>query len=148
MAQKVKNLPAMQDTQVQSLGWKDPLDKGIATHSNILAWRIPWKRSLVAYNPWDRKESDTTEVTKHACTHNMYICMMGAISKCSMQNTLKHTYICTTHIHMHMCAYIICVYVYDTYLKIMQKLTGRKGCPQLCLKIIMQLLEIHRKFRK
>ena len=80
MAQKVKNLLAMQDTQVQSLGWKDPLDKGIATHSNILAWRIPWKRSLVAYNPWDRKESDTTEVTKHACTHNMYICMMGAIS--------------------------------------------------------------------
>ena len=61
MAQKVKNLPEMQDTQVQSLGWKGPLDKGIATHSNILAWRIPWKRSLAGYSPWGFKESDMTE---------------------------------------------------------------------------------------
>ena len=40
----VKNLPAMQDTWVLSLGWKDPLGKGIATHSSILAWRIPMGR--------------------------------------------------------------------------------------------------------
>ena len=38
----VKNLPAMQETQVQSLGWVDPLEKGIVNHSSILAWRIPW----------------------------------------------------------------------------------------------------------
>ena len=38
----VMNLPAMQETQVQSLGWEDPLEKGKATHSSILAWRIPW----------------------------------------------------------------------------------------------------------
>ena len=38
----VKNLPAMQETQVQSLGWEDPPEKGMTTHSNILAWRIPW----------------------------------------------------------------------------------------------------------
>ena len=37
-----KNLSAMQETLVQSLGWKDPLEKGMATHSSILAWRIPW----------------------------------------------------------------------------------------------------------
>ena len=42
MAQLVKNLPAMQETQVQSLGWEDPLEKGMATHSSILAWRVPW----------------------------------------------------------------------------------------------------------
>ena len=42
MAQTVKNLPAMQETWVQSLGWEDPLEKEMATHSNILAWRIPW----------------------------------------------------------------------------------------------------------
>ena len=40
--QSVKNLPAMQETWVQSLGWEDPLEKGKATHSSILAWRIPW----------------------------------------------------------------------------------------------------------
>ena len=38
----VKNLPAMQETQVRSLGWKDSLEKEMATHSSILAWRIPW----------------------------------------------------------------------------------------------------------
>ena len=42
MAQTAKNLPAMQVTQVQSLGWEDPLGKGMAAHSNILAWRLPW----------------------------------------------------------------------------------------------------------
>ena len=42
MAQTVKNLPAMQDTRVQSLSREDPLEKGMATHSSILAWRIPW----------------------------------------------------------------------------------------------------------
>ena len=42
MAQRVKNMPAKQKTRVQSLDWKDTLEKGMATHSNILAWRIPW----------------------------------------------------------------------------------------------------------
>ena len=42
MAQTVKNLPAMQETWVWSLSWEDPLEKGMATHSSILAWRIPW----------------------------------------------------------------------------------------------------------
>ena len=42
VAQLVKNLPAVQETWVQSLGWEDPLEKGEATHSSILAWRIPW----------------------------------------------------------------------------------------------------------
>ena len=42
VAQMVKNLPAMQDTWVRSLGWEDPLEKGMATHFSILAWKIPW----------------------------------------------------------------------------------------------------------
>ena len=42
MAQTVKNLPAIQKTWVRSLGWEDPLEKGTATHSSILAWEIPW----------------------------------------------------------------------------------------------------------
>ena len=42
MAQTVKNPPAMQETWVQSQGWEDPLEKGTATHSSILVWRIPW----------------------------------------------------------------------------------------------------------
>ena len=42
VAQTIKNLPAMQETGVQSLGWEDPLEEEIATHSSLLAWRIPW----------------------------------------------------------------------------------------------------------
>ena len=42
MAQEVKNLPAMQETPVPLQGWEDPLEKGMATYSSILAWRIPW----------------------------------------------------------------------------------------------------------
>ena len=42
VVQTVKNLPAMLETWDQSLGWEDPLEKGMATHSSILAWRIPW----------------------------------------------------------------------------------------------------------
>ena len=42
MAQMVKNLPAMQEAKVQSLGWEDTLEKGMATHSSMLAWTIPW----------------------------------------------------------------------------------------------------------
>ena len=44
MAQSVKSLPAMWETQVQSLGWEDLLEEGMATHSSILAWRIPWTK--------------------------------------------------------------------------------------------------------
>ena len=61
MAQVVKHLPAMQETWVQSLGWEDPLEKEMATHSSTLAWKIPWTGSLVGCSPWGREESDTTE---------------------------------------------------------------------------------------
>ena len=46
VAQMVKNLPAMQETLVRSLGQEDPLEKGIATHSSVLAWRTPWTEEL------------------------------------------------------------------------------------------------------
>ena len=42
MAQKIKNLPVIQETQVQSLVWEDPLEEGMVTQSSVLAWRIPW----------------------------------------------------------------------------------------------------------
>ena len=57
VAQTVKELPAIQDTRVQSLGRADPLEKGKTTHSSILAWRIQGQRSLVDYSPGGRKDS-------------------------------------------------------------------------------------------
>ena len=62
MAQMVKNLPAIQETWVQSLGQEDPLEKGIATHSSILAWEIPWTEEPGKLESMGSpKESDTTE---------------------------------------------------------------------------------------
>ena len=60
MIQMVKSLPTMQETRVQSLGQEDPLEKEMATHPSILAWRIPWTEEPVGYSPWGRKELDTT----------------------------------------------------------------------------------------
>ena len=63
VAQTVENLPEMLETWVvASLGWEDPLEKGMATHSSNLAWRIPWAEEPGGlYSPWGHKESDTTK---------------------------------------------------------------------------------------
>ena len=61
MAQGLKRLPAMRDTRVQSLGQEDPLEKEMAIHSSILAWRIPWTEKPSKLSPRGRKEWDVTE---------------------------------------------------------------------------------------
>ena len=61
MAQKVKNLPVMQETQVRSLDGEDPLEKEMATYSSILAWEIPWTEEPGRLQSKGRQESDTTE---------------------------------------------------------------------------------------
>ena len=62
----------MQETQVRSLGWEDPLEEEMTTHSSIptLVWEIPWQRSLVGYSPCGCEESDMTEqLSMHTNTH-------------------------------------------------------------------------------
>ena len=61
MAQMVKNLPAMQETQIKSLGWEDLLEKEMTTHSIILLRDFHGQRSLVGYSPWYFKELNVTE---------------------------------------------------------------------------------------
>ena len=61
VAQRLKRLPAMWETWVRSLGQEDPLEKEMATHSSILAWRIPWMEELGGLESSGHKESDTTE---------------------------------------------------------------------------------------
>ena len=61
VAQRLKHLLAMQETWVRSLGWEDSLEKEMATHSCILAWRIPWTEGPGGLQSTGRKESDTTE---------------------------------------------------------------------------------------
>ena len=59
----VKNPPVIQESWVQSLGGEEPLEKEMATHSSILAWRIPWTASMASYSPWGHKDLDMTEAT-------------------------------------------------------------------------------------
>ena len=61
-AQTVKNLLAVQETWVPSLGQEDPLEKGVAAHFSILAWKIPGQWSLAGYSPWGPKELDMTAI--------------------------------------------------------------------------------------
>ena len=62
----VKNLPAVQETWVQSLGWEDPLEEGMATHSSILAQRIPWTEEPGGLQSIGCKESDMAELTEYS----------------------------------------------------------------------------------
>ena len=59
VAQMLKKLLAVQETRVRSLGLEDPLEKGTATHSSVLVWRIPWTEELAGCSPWNHKESNT-----------------------------------------------------------------------------------------
>ena len=78
MAQTVKNLPAMQESWVWSLGQEDPLEKGMATHSNVVPGESHGQRSLAGYSPWGGKESDTTEQLIHTyvLTPSAYVCII------------------------------------------------------------------------
>ena len=57
----VKNLRVVQETRVQFMGWEDPLEKELATHSSTLTWRIPWTEEPGGLEPMGSKESDTTQ---------------------------------------------------------------------------------------
>ena len=85
VAQLVKNSPAMQETWVQPLGWEDPLEKEMATHSSTLAWKIPWTESLVGYSPWGHRESDMTPLDFHFppdCTETALLAVLTPVRLC------------------------------------------------------------------
>ena len=78
VAQMVKNLPAMLETWVRSLGWEDPLEKGMATHSSILAWRIPmdkgaWWATVHGITKSRAQLSDKVQCGTCVCTMNMLL---------------------------------------------------------------------------
>ena len=79
------SMPIMRETQVRSLGWKDPLEKEMTTHSSTLAWKIPWTEEHGRCSPWSRKESDTTErlhftsIVTCPWSHNLLIPKIGSV---------------------------------------------------------------------
>ena len=85
----------MQETQVWSLGREDPLEKGMANHSSILAWRIPWIEGPVEYSPWGYRELDRTEPLTLSLSSILSKFPFGAKLGCSNWNSAtcvtKHT---------------------------------------------------------
>ena len=80
VVQRLKCLPAVWETWVQSLGWEDPLEKEMATHSSILAWRIPWTEELGGLQSMGCKESDTTErLHFHYGPFSMHVIFLAGI---------------------------------------------------------------------
>ena len=78
----VRSQPAVQETQVQSLGWKDRLQKEMATHSNILEWRIPWAEEPGSlHSPRGLKESDRTEQLSFPLHINIFKSKLTVIIK-------------------------------------------------------------------
>ena len=71
----------MWETWVRSLDWKEPLEEGMGTHSNILIWKIPFQKSLVGYSPWGCKELDMTEqLSTYICHEVMGLDAMTLVS--------------------------------------------------------------------
>ena len=105
VAQTVKNLPAKQETRVQSLGWEDPLEKEMATHSSILAWRIPWTEepgqlqstgSQTFENDWSNRAcTDAPRLGYALFERGKEVCLFPTTSarlKFSTEISIPHTY--------------------------------------------------------
>ena len=74
MAQRLKCLPAMRETWVRSLGWEDPLEKEMATHSSILAWRIPWTEETGGLqSTGSQSQTELSNFTSLHCTLDSFV---------------------------------------------------------------------------
>ena len=86
MAQSVKNLPAVLETRVRPLGWEDPLEKKVATHSSILAWKIPWTEDPVRLQPMGSQRVGHDWATNTLTVHSLILDMF-----CKETNTLSYS---------------------------------------------------------
>ena len=92
MVQRLKHLPAMQETWVRSLGWEDPLEKEMATPPIFLPGKSHGQRSLVGYSPWGSKESDTTEwlhFKDQTYSHNLHFKITGLARRFNPETVLR-----------------------------------------------------------
>ena len=101
MAQKVNNLPAMHETQVWTLGWEDPLEKEMATHSNILAWKIPWTEE-----PGRLQFMGSQKVRHDWATNTHFLKGLGLTSLFSMLSLFK-TCLHTSQISRVYCPHLL-----------------------------------------
>ena len=84
VAQMVKNLPAMRETWVPSLGGEDPLEKGMATHSSILAWRIPWTEEPGGIQSMGSPRVRRDWATQHSTQHSVHLPSLNIDTVCAV----------------------------------------------------------------
>ena len=110
VSKMVKNLPAIQNTWVQSLDWEDPLEKGMATHSSILAWRILWTEEPGKLQSMGSQRLGHNWATKHSTAYSVYLTEDWIVlekwwirnAPCTWEGCWTHTYMCThTLMHIH-----------------------------------------------
>ena len=97
VAQMLKNLPTMQETQIWSLGWEDPLVKGMAAHSSILAWKIPWMRSLASYMGSQRVGHNWVTNTFIFSIFNVFVSPLQNANLFKCNEAIIHDFQSTTH---------------------------------------------------
>ena len=85
----VKNLLAMWESWVRSLSWEDPLEKGVVTHSSILAWAIPWTEKPGGLSPWCREKLDTTERLTTHCLLQLFLSICAAAAAAAAAKSLQ-----------------------------------------------------------
>ena len=93
VAQLVKNLPAIRETWVQPLGWKDPLEAGLATHSSILAWRIPMDRVAWQATVHGSQRAGHDWATKHSTAHRKWSYWKTSNRTLSVREADSHSFI-------------------------------------------------------
>ena len=87
VTQLVENPPALQETWIRSLGWEDPLEEGLATHSSLLAWRTPWTEEPGGLRPMGSQEWDTTERLR---TAQLYVCRYCSVVRSRLALLWSH----------------------------------------------------------
>ena len=98
----VKNPPAMWETRVQSLGWEDPLEKEMATHSSNLAWEIPWTEEPGGPQSMGLKELDLTERLTHLILHKLLSIVPCAITCMCRASQVAQDPVCVC-VYIHIC---------------------------------------------
>ena len=123
VAQWVNNPPAIQGTQerrVQSLDWEDLLEEGTATHSCVLAWRIPWTKESGGYSPQDRKELNTTEAIQQGrITTGLAVCVFWFVCVClncyvcqiSLLPGIMYLFLVTTKLTIHYLQFMLSILI-------------------------------------
>ena len=131
MAQRVKNPPAMQETWVRSLGGEDPLEKGTATHSSIVAWRIPWTTVHGVSESWTRL-GDFYFTSVSVTSNNTEVSILVDVTSQTCVRVFMGLLCHEVYIYLNLLSMKNCLHKIYSYLYFYQQYTAVPVCLHLC----------------